>query len=98
MAQRAPGIVSEISAATLDVRRQHQAARPKRNIVLVLCLDDKLKQLVVAERGATDRLESLKASAKADDSSRTRHEYTVLQVLAERASLLRDEAWQCGEE
>ena len=81
------------------VRRQLEEARAARDVVKVLCLNDKLTQLDVAIRSARDRYAAFMSAAERGDLERTRHEFTVLQVLRDRARELVAEANQCiGEE
>jgi hypothetical protein len=81
------------------VRRQLEQAREARDVVKVLCLNDKLNQIDIAARSARDRLTSLRAAAGRKDADRSKHEYTVIQVLRDRVRALLVEANQCiGEE
>lgn len=81
------------------VRRQLADARQRRDVVRVLCLNDKLNQIDLAIRTANDRSEALTAAANANDMDRTKHEFTVVQVLRDRVNTLVSEANQCiGEE
>lgn len=97
--ERAKELVSGIERAAQSIQRQLQAARKDRDVVRVLCLNDKLNQVDVAQRSAQDRIGALDAAAQRQDGDRARHEYTVLWVLAERVRTLVGEANQCiGEE
>ena len=81
------------------VRRLLADAREKRDVVRVLCLNDKLNQIDLAIRTANDRLEALNAAAGQNDLDQTKHEFTVVQVLADRVNTLVTESNQCiGEE
>jgi len=87
----------EQSAQT--IRRQLEQARESRDVVKVLCLNDKLNQVDVALRSTKDRVHSLSVSAEHNDAERSRHEFTVIQVLRDRVRALSQEASQCiGEE
>ena len=87
----------EQSAQT--IRRQLEQARESRDVVKVLCLNDKLNQVDVALRSAKDRVQALSASVDRNEAERTRHEFTVVQVLRDRVRALSQEASQCiGEE
>jgi len=82
-----------------SVRRQLSTAREQRDVVKVLCLNDKLTQINVAVRSAQDRGVSLRASVTRSDKDRSRHEFTVLRVLRDRVRTLVSESNQCiGEE
>lgn len=81
------------------VRRQLEQARVARDVVKTLCLNDKLNQVDVAVRTARDRINVLKAAAAHSDVDRSKHEFTVIQVLRDRVQSLVAEAGQCiGEE
>jgi hypothetical protein len=81
------------------VRRQLEQARQAKDVVKTLCLNDKLTQIDVATRTAKDRHAALKVAVGQNDLDRSRHEFTVLQVLRDRVRALVSEANQCiGEE
>jgi hypothetical protein len=87
----------EQSAQT--IRRQLEQARESRDVVKVLCLNDKLNQVDVALRSTRDRVQSLSSAADRNELERSRHEFTVVQVLRDRVRALSQEASQCiGEE
>ncbi|HMA93278.1 MAG TPA: hypothetical protein VKP30_11370, partial [Polyangiaceae bacterium] len=87
----------EQSAQT--IRRQLEQARETRDVVKVLCLNDKLNQVDVALRSTKDRIQALDGAVERNDSDRSRHEFTVIQVLRDRVRALSQEASQCiGEE
>jgi hypothetical protein len=74
-------------------------AKKKKDVVKALCLDDKVKQMRLATDTAKDRVVDLTAAASQNDADRSRHEFTVVQVLRERVQSLVAEAQQCiGEE
>jgi hypothetical protein len=96
---RGKRFVTLIERAAQSIQRQLQEARKDRDVVRVLCLNDKLNQVDVALRSAQDRLDSLKAAADRNDKDRAKHEYTVLEVLSDRVRVLVNESNQCvGEE
>jgi hypothetical protein len=81
------------------IRRQLDQAREARDVVKVLCLNDKLNQVDVAVRSTRDRVTALGTSVDRSDMDRARHEFTVIQVLRDRVRALSQEASQCiGEE
>jgi hypothetical protein len=99
MLARAKQFVGGIEQASGSISRQLQAARKDRDVVRVLCLSDKLNQVDVALGSAQDRMGSLRGAAERADVDRTRHEYTVLEVLNDRVRVLVNESNQCvGEE
>lgn len=99
MVAAAKGYLPEMDRGASIVRRQLGEARDRRDVVRVLCLNDKLNQIDLATRTANDRMDALQASATQNDNDRTKHEYTVVTVLRDRVKSLVSEAAQCiGEE
>jgi hypothetical protein len=99
MLAKAKQFVAGIEQSSASISRQLQAARKERDVVRVLCLNDKLNQVDVALGSAQDRLGSLRTAAARSDGDRSRHEYTVLEVLNDRVRVLVNESNQCvGEE
>jgi hypothetical protein len=88
-----------LDRSALVVRRQLTMAREQKDVVKALCLNDKLNQIDLAIRTATDRVGGLESAVNANDAERARHQYTVVQVLNDRIKTLVSEANQCiGEE
>lgn len=99
MAAQSKAYLPEMDRGAAVVRRQLAEARERRDVVRVLCLNDKLNQIDLAIRTASDRADSLNAASAANDKDRTKHEFTVVQVLRDRVKTLVSEANQCiGEE
>jgi hypothetical protein len=99
MLTRAKQFVTGIEQSSGSISRQLQAARKDRDVVRVLCLNDKLNQVDVALGSAQDRLGSLRTAVSRSDADRSHHEYTVLEVLNDRVRVLVSESNQCvGEE
>jgi hypothetical protein len=74
-------------------------AKKRKDVVKALCLDDKVKQMKLATDTAKDRVLDLTAAATQNDGDRSKHEFTVIQVLHDRVQTLVAEAQQCiGEE
>lgn len=91
--------LQKMEQSAVLVRQQLAQARAARDVVKVLCLNDKLNQIDVAYRSARDRVDTLKRSVEQKDEDGSRHEYAVLQVLNDRVATLVSEANQCiGEE
>lgn len=92
-------LVTSIQQSSQAVLRQLQVARAERDVVRVLCLNDKLNQVDVALRSAEDRMVALRTAVERADGDRVRHEHTVLDVLNDRVRVLVSESNQCvGEE
>jgi hypothetical protein len=89
------GFLPVMDRAAAGVRRQLQAAREAKDVVKSLCLNDKLNQIDLATRTATDRVAGLEAAVGANDAERSKHQYTVILVLRDRVNTLVSEANQC---
>jgi hypothetical protein len=99
MLAKAKGFVPAMDRSATAVRRQLTLAREQRDVVKALCLNDKLNQIDLAIRTATDRMAGLESAVSQNDAERSKHQFTVLQVLRERVTTLVSEANQCiGEE
>lgn len=99
MQKQANGYLPEMEQGAGFVRKQLAEARQARDVVKVLCLNDKLNQVDVAIRSARDRMPNLKVAVDRKDDDQARHEFTVIQVLRDRVRSLVAEANQCiGEE
>jgi hypothetical protein len=99
MSAEANNYMLRMEQGATAVRTQLTQSRQQRDVVKVLCLNDKLNQIDVAIRSARDRMGTLKAAAGRNDPDRSRHEFTVIQVLRDRVQSLVAEANQCvGEE
>ncbi len=99
MVAAAKALLPAMDKSASVVRRQLTIAREQKDVVKALCLNDKLNQVDLAIRTATDRVSGLEAAANANDAERSRHQYTVVLVLNERVGTLVSEANQCiGEE
>ena len=99
MLQRARAFKPQMEANAASVQRQASEAKQKHDVVKSLCLGDKLSQIHVAVSTATGRIDALEAAATHNDADRAKHEFTIVQVLKDRASSLVSEANQCiGEE
>ena len=92
-------LIAQMQATAVTTQRMLTQARLARDVVKTLCLNDKLSQVDVASRSATDRKASLHAAVLRNDQELCNHEFTILTVLKKRAEQLSAEANQCiGEE
>ncbi len=99
MLDRSATYIPEMDKLRASVTSQLAEAKKKRDVVKALCLDDKAKQMKLAIDTAKDRVVDLQSAVTQNDPDRTRHEFTVIQVLRERVQTLVTEAQQCiGEE
>jgi hypothetical protein len=96
---QAQTFLPQMDQSAQTVRRQLEQSRESRDVVKVLCLNDKLNQIDVAIRAARDRMPALNAALDKNDTDNSRHEFAVLQVLRDRVRTLVQESNQCiGEE
>lgn len=98
---RAQGLeaVAAVDAAAQQVRAMVAAAKDKRDVVKVLCLEDKTTQVAAALTTSQERAEALQAALDSSAVERARHEFVMLMTLRDRVSTLMNEANQCiGEE
>jgi hypothetical protein len=95
MLTEARGFLPAMDRAAVGVRRQLANAREQKDVVKALCLNDKLNQIDLATRTATDRVAGLEAGVNANDAERSKHQYTVILVLRDRVNTLVSEANQC---
>jgi hypothetical protein len=99
MLSKVRGMVPEMDKLRATVAGQLAEAKRKNDVVKSLCLDDKVKQMKLATDTAKDRVVDLTSAVSQNDSDRSKHEFTVIQVLRERVQTLVAEAQQCiGEE
>lgn len=91
--------IPEMEQQGASVAQQLGEAKKRRDVVKALCLDDKVKQMRLATNTAKDRVVALNSAVTQNDPDRSKHEFTVIQVLRERVQTLVAEAQQCiGEE
>jgi enamine deaminase RidA (YjgF/YER057c/UK114 family) len=96
---QAQTFLPQMDQAAQTARRQLEQSREARDVVKVLCLNDKLNQIDVAIRASRDRMPVLMAALDKNDAENSRHEFAVLQVLRDRVRTLVQESNQCiGEE
>jgi len=99
MLERVRSMVPEMEKQRAVVVGQLAEAKRKKDVVKALCLDDKVKQMKLATDTAKDRVIDLTSAVSQNDGDRSKHEFTVIQVLRERVQTLIAEAQQCiGEE
>jgi hypothetical protein len=89
----------QMAQASEQLRTALEQARASRDVVKVLCLDDKLNQVDIAARSADGRVATLGQAVQQNDAAKARHDFAVLEVLNERVQALVAESSQCvGEE
>ncbi len=93
--EQSKGFVANMERIRESVRRELEEARSKGDVVKKLCLDDKLNQLDVALRKASERQKALENAVKVNDGELTNHEFTILSVLNQRTAALEAEANLC---
>ena len=95
MVDRAIKMTSEMEAAGKNVSQMLSKAREDKDVVKVLCLDDKVNQIDVTQRSASERVGDLKAAVSANDEEAATHHYTIIIVLKDRVVTVATEANQC---
>jgi len=95
MAKEATKILEGMDAAQRDVGKMLAKAKEERDVVKVLCLEDKVSQMELARKAAGERSESLNEAVGSQDKELATHAYTILVVLKERVAQLSAEANQC---
>ena len=91
--------VAKMSTSSTRVRHMLDEARRQKDVVKTTCLSDKLAQIEVALRSAKERDSALKSAIARGDTDLRNHEFSVMNVLRQRAEQLDAEANQCiGEE
>jgi len=99
MLDKVRDFIPEMDKLRAVVGQQLGEAKKKKDVVKALCLDDKVKQMKLATDTAKDRVVDLTSAVSQNDPDRSKHEFTVIQVLRERVQTLLTEAQQCiGEE
>jgi hypothetical protein len=99
MLTRAKAAMSSIESAAAVISRMLRDARNEKDVVKVLCLDDKLNQIDVAKRSVSERVEAMGAALSSGNADRVEFDFAVVGALEERANSLSAEANQCiGEE
>jgi hypothetical protein len=99
MLDKVRAMIPEMDGQRATVAQQLAEAKKKKDVVKALCLDDKVRQMKLAIDTAKDRVVDLTSASTQNDGDRSKHEFTVIQVLRERVQTLVAEAQQCiGEE
>lgn len=92
-------IVPRLESIVSSLRRLLERARSDRDVVRILCLNDKLNQADVALRAAKDRRDALKSAVDKSQKDKATHEYGMVMSYATTMDRLAVEAAQCvGEE
>jgi hypothetical protein len=99
MAAETDASIGRMQQAATVVRHQLASAREARDVVKVLCLNDKLSQIDVAIRSGQERKAALASAVQRNDAELAGHQFTIVTVLRQRVEQLTVEANQCiGEE
>lgn len=92
---QAETMVAQMKQAATNTRVLLEMARKERDVIKILCLNDKLSQLDAAVRTAGERGKALQAASARSDADMASHEFTILSVLKQRADQTSAEAGQC---
>jgi hypothetical protein len=77
------------------IQKQLQTARQQRDVVKVLCLNDKLNQVDVAYRTLGERQKAHLAAVQRHDRELANHEFTIMSVVRKNVEQKMTEANQC---
>ncbi|MDX2052082.1 MAG: hypothetical protein SFV15_06820 [Polyangiaceae bacterium] len=89
----------QMDQAVAGVQAQASATRDRRQVVKLLCLDDKLSQMMAMRRVAQQRSQVFELALSSKDKNGYWHAYTVLRGLRDRVTAVQADASQCvGEE
>ncbi len=94
-ATQAETFLARMDSSRTLIAQMLAKARQDRDVIKVLCLNDKLNQTDVAIRSARERQTSLQAAASKSDADLAAHDFTILTVLSQRSDQLSSEANQC---
>jgi hypothetical protein len=96
---QADAIIARMGVSSGAIRRMLETARAQRDVVKMLCLNDKLNQIDVAARSVQDRRNALEVAVQKRDVELSSHEFSIVDVVRQRVEQLTAEANQCiGEE
>lgn len=84
-----------MEAAAKTIEDSLNEAREAKDVVKVLCLDDKFNQVTIALRSAAARLGGIESATNSGNRERLQHDSAVLGALQDRVSELKVEADQC---
>jgi len=95
-----PKAASDAAIGGLNIERKAvngmlQKARQDRDVIKVLCLNDKLSQLDVTIRSANSRKGNLDSAFQRGQTEIVNHEASIIGVYKERGDRLTAEANQC---
>lgn len=91
----AAAILSRMESSRGMVRRALEQARAERDVVKVLCLNDKLTQIDVVIRSSMDRKATLETAAARNDVDLANHSFTLLTIFRQRVENVTTEANAC---
>ena len=87
--------INQMEVERKEVEKTLSKAREERDVVKVLCLEDKLAQMESAQSAAGERWATLTEAVGANDIEYAVHAYTILVILKDWVSQLAEEAKQC---
>ncbi len=93
--RQAKGYLIQMHQAAATVQDQAGGARNERDVVRVLCLNDKLTQITLAIHSAEERTTNLFTAATHNNRTQANHEFTIVRILKDRVSSLASDSNQC---
>lgn len=96
---RAKASMATVDSTAAVISRMLRDARNDKDVVKVLCLDDKLNQIDSAKRSVAERVNAMEAAIASGSTTTLEFDAAVVGAMEERANALSAEAQQCiGEE
>jgi hypothetical protein len=89
------GYLSYAARIRESIQKQLQAARQARDVVKVLCLNDKLNQVDVTYRSLSERQKLHSSAVQRTDRESANHEFTIISVMRKTVEQKMTEANQC---
>ncbi|MFO0592183.1 MAG: hypothetical protein U0441_31860 [Polyangiaceae bacterium] len=93
--KEAAAMLARMESSRSVVRHELETARAERDVVKVLCLNDKLTQIDVIIRSANERRASLESAAARSDVDLANHSFTLLSIFRQRVEAVSAEANAC---
>ena len=87
--------ISRVKQMSLSVDKMLRTARQERDVVKILCLNDKLTQIAVANNALSERQKSFETAVTHKDQESAEHQYRIIIVLYSRVQQVYAESRQC---
>ena len=88
-------MVTRMQQASSNARVMLELARKDRDVIKILCLNEKLSELDAAVRTGKERRAVLQGAVDRQDATLASHEFTVMSIVKQRSDQASAEASQC---